>query len=178
MELQIDGVGHVAVSGTPGTGKSTICKMAIEKLDSSQFEYVNVGELCTQQGLLSNRDEQRDSWVVDEDAMVDAIEELIRQKPDIHFLLDYHGCEFWPEKWIAGVFVVRTDNTILFERLEARQYAQSKIEENVQCEIFGSLLEEAMEAYNPKIVFQLQNDTQNELKKNVDTLVEYMRKLL
>lgn len=35
-------------------------------------------------------------------------------------IVDYHGSEFFPERWFDVVFVVRTDNTILFDRLSAR----------------------------------------------------------
>ena len=35
-------------------------------------------------------------------------------------IVDYHGCEFFPERWFDIVFVLRTDNTILYDRLQER----------------------------------------------------------
>ena len=35
-------------------------------------------------------------------------------------IVEYHGCDFFPERWFDGVFVLRTDNTILYKRLEER----------------------------------------------------------
>ena len=35
-------------------------------------------------------------------------------------IVDYHGCEFFPERWFDIVFVLRTDNTLLYNRLEKR----------------------------------------------------------
>ena len=35
-------------------------------------------------------------------------------------IVDYHGCDFFPERWFDIVFVLRTNNTILYERLEQR----------------------------------------------------------
>ena len=35
-------------------------------------------------------------------------------------LVDYHGCDFFPERWYDIVFVLRTDNTVLYNRLEQR----------------------------------------------------------
>lgn len=35
-------------------------------------------------------------------------------------LLEYHSCELFPERWIDAVFVLRTDNGILYDRLEKR----------------------------------------------------------
>lgn len=35
-------------------------------------------------------------------------------------IVDYHGCDFFPEHWFDAVFVLKTDNTILYDRLQAR----------------------------------------------------------
>lgn len=35
-------------------------------------------------------------------------------------IIDYHGCDFFPERWFQIVFVLRTDNTNLYNRLESR----------------------------------------------------------
>ena len=32
----------------------------------------------------------------------------------------YHGCDFVPDEWLDAVVVLRTDNTLLFDRLTAR----------------------------------------------------------
>ena len=53
-----------------------------------------------------------------------------------------------------------------------RGYAQSKVEENVQCEIFQTLVEEARDSYREEIVVVLQNDTEEDLERNVDTIVQ------
>lgn len=36
-------------------------------------------------------------------------------------IVDYHGCDFFPERWFDIVFVLRTNNTVLYQRLEHRQ---------------------------------------------------------
>lgn len=35
-------------------------------------------------------------------------------------IVEYHSCEFFPERWFDIVFVLRTDNTALYDRLTAR----------------------------------------------------------
>jgi len=35
-------------------------------------------------------------------------------------IVDYHSCEFFPERWFDVVFVLRTDNSILYKRLQQR----------------------------------------------------------
>ena len=35
-------------------------------------------------------------------------------------IVDYHGCDFFPERWFDCVVVLQTDNTILYDRLSRR----------------------------------------------------------
>lgn len=50
-------------------------------------------------------------------------------------------------RWFDLVFVLQTDNGVLYERLEQRGYSQAKIQENVECEIMMVLLQEAHDSY-------------------------------
>lgn len=35
-------------------------------------------------------------------------------------IVDYHGCDFFPVRWFDVIFVLRTNNTLLYDRLEKR----------------------------------------------------------
>ena len=48
------------------------------------------------------------------------VDELEDQMCEGGNIVDYHGCEFFPERWFDIVFVLRTNNTALYERLEQR----------------------------------------------------------
>jgi len=49
--------------------------------------------------------------------VIDELEERMSKGGNI---VDYHSCEFFPERWFDIVFVLRTDNTILYKRLQQR----------------------------------------------------------
>ena len=49
--------------------------------------------------------------------MCDALEDQLALGGNI---VDYHSCDFFPERWFDLVVVLQTDNTILYERLEKR----------------------------------------------------------
>lgn len=68
-------------------------------------------------------------------------------------MVDYHGCDFFPERWFDFVIVLRCNNTILYDRLKARDYSEKKIRNNLECEIFNILLEEAVESYKVLLFF-------------------------
>ncbi len=90
-------------------------------------------------------------------------------------LIDYHGCDFFPERWFDIIFVLRTDNTLLYERLEKRAYNPRKIQENVQCEIFQTILDEAKESYNPDIVVELASNTPDDMEKNLAQIQTWIK---
>jgi len=48
------------------------------------------------------------------------IDELEERMSKGGIIVDYHSCEFFPERWFDIVFVLRTDNSILYKRLQQR----------------------------------------------------------
>ena len=49
--------------------------------------------------------------------LLDEIEDQMEEGGKV---VDYHGCDFFPQRWFDIVFVLRTDNTRLYDRLAAR----------------------------------------------------------
>lgn len=90
-------------------------------------------------------------------------------------IVECHAVDFFPERYFKLVLVLRTDNTVLWERLASRGYPQSKIQENVQAEIMQVLLEESRDSYKPEIVKELQNDTIEQLEQNVVNAVKFVQ---
>ena len=86
-----------------------------------------------------------------EDRMVNEFE---HQMQEGSVIVDYHGCDFLPECQFHIVFVLRKDNGILYKQLETRGY-EKKLQDNIQCEIFQVLYEEAIASYKEEIVHQL-----------------------
>jgi len=48
------------------------------------------------------------------------VDELEDQMCEGGNIVDYHGCDFFPERWFDIVFVLRTNNTTLYKRLEQK----------------------------------------------------------
>ena len=105
---------NILLTGTPGVGKTTLGK---ELASRSGLKYVNVGDLAREGQLYDGYDEEYDCPILDEDIVVD---ELENQMSEGGVIVDYHGCDFFPERWFHIVFVLKTDNSILYKRLENR----------------------------------------------------------
>lgn len=85
-------------------------------------------------------------------------------------IVDYHSAEFFPERWFDIVFVLRTDNTILYDRLKERGYSGKKLEDNIDCEIFQTILEEARTSYRKEIVHELMSNNMDQLADNINRI--------
>ncbi|XP_013790022.1 adenylate kinase isoenzyme 6-like [Limulus polyphemus] len=159
---------NVLVTGTPGTGKSTLCS---EISQISGLEWLNIGEIAKAGQLYDGYDEVLECPVIDEDQMVDELEDKMTDGGKI---IDYHGCDFFPQRWFDVVFVLRTNNTILYDRLATRGYRGHKLESNIECEIFQTLLDEAKESYNSQIVYELQSNTPDDLEDNIEKISQWI----
>ncbi|EDO32501.1 predicted protein [Nematostella vectensis] len=159
---------NILITGTPGTGKSTT---GVELANRLGFKYINVGQLAKENDLYDGWDAQYECHVLDEDKASLVVEFILIQydRWRIH-VVNYHGCEFFPERWFDIVFVLRTNNTILFDRLQQRGYTGKKLTSNVECEIFQTILEEARDSYNPEIVHELESNAPEDLEQNLEQI--------
>ncbi|KAK2075594.1 hypothetical protein QBZ16_001702 [Prototheca wickerhamii] len=162
------GAPNVLVTGTPGTGKTTTCELICQ---ATGLRHINIGDLVKEQELHSGWDEEFDCFVIDEDKVCDSLEATMAAGGNV---VDYHGCDFFPERWFDLVIVLQTDNTVLWNRLEKRNYKMNKIQENVECEIMQMIVEEARESYQPGIVQVLPSNTVEDMESNVDRTVAWL----
>jgi adenylate kinase len=59
--------------------------------------------------------------------------------------------------------------------LVSREYPEKKIQENVECEIFQTILEEAKESYSADIVHECQSNTPEEMETNLDNIQRWLQ---
>lgn len=159
---------NILITGTPCTGKTTL---AVELASRANFKHTNVGDLAKANNLFDGYDEEYDCQVLDEEKVLDEMEDEMAEGGVV---VDYHGCDFFPERWFDIVFVLRTDNTVLFDRLRGRDYNQKKIEDNLQCEIFQTILDEARESYDVNIVHELASNSSEDLENNLEQIVRWI----
>lgn len=104
--------------------------------------------------------------------LMDHLEPLMAKGGNI---VEYHGCDFFPERWFQAVFVVTCPNTTLYDRLKERNYNEKKLTSNVECEIFGTILEEAYDSYKADKVFKLSGETKADADKSLKTVKSWYR---
>ena len=126
------------VSGTPGTGKTTVSK---NLLNYFKAKVISLNELAISEDLIINYDTERETSVINEKKLVRFVIKLIKQykKLDLEFLvIESHFSDIVPGQYIDYVIILRCDPDELGIRLKERGYKKEKIRENVQSEILGN----------------------------------------
>lgn len=158
---------NLLITGTPGTGKTTTaCALA----EAAQLRHINIGDLVRGKDLHDGWDDELDCYIINEDLVCDELEDMMTQGGNI---VDYHGCDFFPERWFDLVVVLQTENSILYDRLKNRGYSDAKLKNNIECEVFQMLLEEAKESYREEIVLALKSNSVEDMSRNVETLTDW-----
>lgn len=116
----------IALSGSPGSGKSTIAELA----KSSGWEVISVEKLAEKHELLGEFDEKEQAKEID-------IEKLRQTLGRINgpLIVDGHLSHYLQ---VDAIVILRCKPSILRERLQQRGYPEWKIESNVEWEIIGS----------------------------------------
>lgn len=149
----------IVITGTPGTGKSTLAKLLAKKL---KLPRLNLHQFYKQISLRYNAKKQ--CYDLDNKKVLALVQkELKHNKTDI--IIDSHISHLLPKKLVRLCIVLQCSNLKqLQRRLKKRKYSKKKIRENLDAEIFQVCLLEAQERKQKLLVF----DTS--AKNNFDTL--------
>ncbi len=138
----------IIVTGTPGTGKTTISKHLCEMYS---LRYIDVNRVISSKGLSIGYDEERDCRIVDDKRLVNELKVLIdafksqRSSKFNGIVIDSHLSHYLPKSYVNLCIVTRCSLQILKKRLKERGYSAAKVRENLDAEIFDTCRIEALE---------------------------------
>jgi adenylate kinase len=125
---------RIALTGTPGTGKTTVAKLL-------PFRVIDLNSLVKGEGLSLGTDPERGCLVANVDALAGRVEELAPDEDDEIVVLEGH----FSHQFASEAIVLRTRPAVLRERLALRGYPEKKIRENLEAEALDVVLVEATE---------------------------------
>ncbi|MBO4246210.1 AAA family ATPase [Halomicrobium sp. IBSBa] len=147
---------RVAVTGTPGTGKTT----ATERL-ATDLDVIHLNDAIKREGLADGVDEDRDSVVAD----FAAIESWLDGRDDV--LVESHLAHHFDAD---RVIVLRAHPATIEERLADRDESDASIAENAESEALDVILTEAVEAHGTDAVYEI--DTTDRSRAAVAEAIE------
>jgi len=121
----------VAVTGTPGTGKTTACALL------ENIEVLNLRRIAEENAQLFSRDEQRNCLEID----ISIFQKLIGEIRG-NTVLEGH---FSHLLWNDIAIVLRCSPKVIRERLSTRGWSEEKMRENMEAEAVDVVLIEALE---------------------------------
>jgi len=161
----------ILVTGTPCVGKTSVARMLTSKLDAF---YVNLTEFATRENLISGKDEERGSIIVDEIRMQRKIRENIENCSQENIIIDGHyAVSVVPKKFVTYVFVLRRDPVELRKFMEQCGFSGRKLWENLASEILDVCLIDALNIHGEKKICEL-----DVTGKNVEQVVDEILNIL
>ena len=149
----------IAISGTPGTGKTSVAKILAHDLE---YSVIDLNEFAKARKLTLGNDKARNSVIVDVSALKKEVSQM-----EGNLILEGHLAHLCG----ADIFIIlRTNPKELSKRLKARLWAAEKIRENVEAEIMNICLNEAVELHR-KYVFEV-DTTKKSAKETAEIIKE------
>ncbi len=147
----------IALTGTPGTGKTTIAQFLERKY---RVVYLKDFEEAREE-----YDRKRDSYIVNMDFLAKKVDEL--KKYDEKIIIEGHYSHEFPADLII---VLRCHPDELAKRLQKRNYREEKIKENVEAEAMSLITSEAINIHGRDKVYEV--DSTNKIPEIVAREVE------
>jgi adenylate kinase len=133
---------NIIITGTPGVGKSNHCELLAQ---NTGLKHMSINRIVKEHDCHQGWDSDLESWIVDEDKvrrtisvlrhtdrgyfkLLDTIEADVNEGGQI---IEWHACEIFPQSWIDLVVVLRTDSTLLYDRLLSRSVVTATKGESV-----------------------------------------------
>ena len=144
-----------ALTGTPGTGKTSISKLLDQKVISLSDYYEEASENKNESG----------EWIVNIDKL--------------DLILKNINCEIFEGNFshklarIEQIIILRCDPLILEKRLKYRNYTEDKVKENLEAEAMGIIYSESLEYLGKENIIQIDNGNKT-LKNTAEIINKYI----
>jgi len=152
----------IAISGTPGTGKTSTVKI----LQKKGFQVIDLNKFAKENDFIIGIDKKRDSKIVDIHKLNDYFKDY---KTDEMVFIDSHLSHLVSH--VDKVIIFRCKPEKLRLNLNKKNWNKEKIKENIQAEILDIILSEAVDIHNPKNIFEI--DTSNiTIRETADIILD------
>lgn len=145
---------RIAVTGTPGTGKTSATRLLEsgelrDELEAKEHEFgvVHLNDVIREHDLSSHYDEERETLVAD----IDAVADWLADRDDVIFE-SHLAHQFEADR----VVVLRCHPEEIENRLGERGEPDAKVDENAESEALDVILSEAVSRHGQNCVYEVE----------------------
>ncbi len=137
------------VTGTPGTGKTTLAKKLARK---HRYAYVDVHALILANKLHESYDKKLKTKIIDTKKLSSFLLKHVGALDVPGAVIDSHLSHYLPSQKVDTCYVTTCSLKKLRQRLKKRGYSEQKIRDNLEAEAFQTCLIEAQEQGHTVVV--------------------------
>lgn len=128
----------IAITGTPGTGKTEAAKALAKRM---RWKWFSLNGIAEAKKLYGGYDKERMSKIVDIRRLREEVNMLATENENM--IIESHYAHEMP---CDAVIVLRTDPEVLRKRMMKKRFHMEKIAENIEAEMMQVILDEAQES--------------------------------
>jgi adenylate kinase len=165
----------IALTGTPGTGKTTVCKLVCEHFQYRKLHsIIDLKKLIHDEKIYTGKDEARNSFDVDIEKLKTRVKQIIENTPtETDIIMEGHLSHFLSADVII---VLRASPIALRKRLgKRREYSFEKIKENSNAEALDVILVESTERSDKVYEINTTDLTPLSTVKSVISIIESIK---
>ncbi len=165
----------IALTGTPGTGKTTVCDFISEHSQyRKRYSIIDLNKLILDEKLYTGKDEKRNSFDADMDKLEMRVKQIIARTSDIRdTIMEGHLSHFLPAD---AIIVLRASPMALRKRLgKRREYSFEKVKENANAEALDVILVESTQRSDKVYEVNTTDATLLSVVKSVISIMESLK---
>ena len=156
----------VALTGTPGTGKTSVSNILKQK----NYTVISLNEIAISNNFILGVDEKRDSKILD----IKKINSFISKSYANSDLIFIEGHASHLLDIIDKVIILRCHPKKLQKRLEKKGWGKDKILENIEAEALDIILCEVVEYFSEEQIFEINttNKKPTDISRDVENIIK------
>jgi adenylate kinase len=159
----------IIITGTPGTGKTTVSKLLSKKLNGI---YINIGNIV-RNGYFLGLDINRNSLIADIDKLQQFLDKMLCKIKKLA-IIDSILPDIVSSENVLLVVVLNTATKELYERLSKKGFEVRKIMENIDAELCKICYQDAIETFGLELIFEI-DTTDSDPNETVEHIYEEIR---
>ncbi len=152
----------IVITGTPGVGKSNVARSLAKRLN---YSHLDISGIVERERLYKAIDKKRETLIADKKRLATRLRQLFGERARGFVVSTHYLDSLIPSRMVVLACVLRLDPTLLRRRLVRRGWARNKIAENVEAEVVGVCLVEAIDQYGPSRTCEI--DSSHKSKERV-----------